>query len=284
MKKQTKPETSTINIMTNKSTETENEYGEQHQLVQISAQVNTLDGSLKGKVTIYTGPTQLAELVPPLQALTEGLVNQVVKREQREGRQITCQAGCGTCCCQMVPLSIPEVFYLRDLVNSLPPEGQQAFIKRFDSIVDVLKHQGLYDELNKPDIGDEEHLNIAKRYFQLKLPCPFLNNGICTIHPVRPLACREYHVTTPAEWCSDPYSYPIKKPKFNVAMPVVLARLSAGLLEMPVKLIPLTLALDWAEKNIEIHKRTWPGKWLFERFLAYSNSPTGEPPKSPISP
>lgn len=259
--------------MANKNTETEKGYGDQHQLVQITAQVDTVDGSLKGKVTVYTGPTQLAELVPPLQSLTEGLVNLVLKREQKEGRQISCKAGCGTCCCQMVPLSIPEAFYLRDLVNSLPPEVQRELINRFDYIIDVLKHQGLYTELEKPDIGDDEYLDIAKKYMQLKLPCPFLSNDVCIIHPVRPLACREYNVTTPAEWCSDPFSNPIEKPKFNVAMPVVLARLSADLLEMPVKLIPLTLALRWAKANLEIHRRTWPGKWLFERFLRYSNSP-----------
>lgn len=259
--------------MADRDTEIEKGYEGQHQLVQITAQVDTPDGSLKGKVTVYTGPTQLAELVPPLQALTEGLVNLTLKRERKEGRQISCKAGCGTCCCQMVPLSIPEVFYLRDLVCSQPPKVQQIITQRFDSIVDILKQQGLYGELEKPDLGDNEHLNIAKRYWQLKLSCPFLSNGTCTIYPVRPLACREYHVTTPAEWCSDPYSHPIEKPKLNVAMPVLLARLSADLLDMPVKLIPLTLALSWAEANIDIHRRTWPGKWLFEKFLAYSNSP-----------
>ncbi len=37
-------------------------------------------------------------------------------------------------------------------------------------------------------------------------PCPFLIDGACEVHPVRPLSCRQYHVfTTPCTPGEDPY-------------------------------------------------------------------------------
>ena len=243
------------------------------QFVQLTARIETPQGPLKGRVTVYTGPTHLAELVPPLQALTEGLVGLVLSREQREGREISCKAGCGACCRQMIALSVPEAFYLRDLMASLPAESRQVVSQRFEHTTGELKHQALYAQLQEPNYSDEDYLQIAQKYFQLRLPCPFLENESCTIYPARPLACREYLVTTPAAWCADPYSHPVKRPKPAVAVPVVLARLSAELLGLPARLIPLTLALRWAADHPDLHQRTWPGRWLFERLLAHFNSP-----------
>jgi Fe-S-cluster containining protein len=36
------------------------------------------------------------------------------------------------------------------------------------------------------------------------MPCPFLEDESCSIHPDRPLVCREYLVTSPAELCAGP--------------------------------------------------------------------------------
>jgi len=244
-----------------------------HQLVQLTARIETSHGPLRGKVTVYTGPTRLAELVPPLQALTEGLVGLVLSREQRAGRQISCKAGCGACCRQMVALSVPEAFYLRDLVASLPAERRQVVSERFAYVVGKLERHGLSTRLQKSDVSDEDYLQITQEYFRLQLPCPFLEKESCTIYPAQPLACREYLVTTPAAWCADPYAHPVKRPKPAVAVPVVLARLSADLFGLPARLIPLTLALRWAADHPDLHQRTWPGRWLFERLLAHFNSP-----------
>ncbi|GGE18089.1 hypothetical protein GCM10011529_25770 [Polymorphobacter glacialis] len=44
----------------------------------------------------------------------------------------------------------------------------------------------------------------GRSYFRMAVACPFLDDENCTIHPDRPLACREYLVTSPAIFCSDP--------------------------------------------------------------------------------
>jgi len=243
-----------------------------HPVVQLVAKVETPFGPLRGRVTVYTGPIRLAGLIPPLQALTEGLVSLMLNQAREDGQHVSCRAGCAACCCLMPALSIPESFYLRDLVASLPPEKRQEILRRFEHIVGELESRGLLSQLERPDRTDEENLRLAGEYFRLGLSCPFLENEFCIIHPARPLACREYHVTTPAEWCADPYSQPVKTLKLPVAVPVVVAYLTADLLSEPARLIPLSLALRWTAKNADIHERTWPGRWLFEHFLTTFNS------------
>ncbi len=241
-------------------------------MVHLTAEVQTPDGPLKGKVAIYSGPTHLAELIPPIQALLDGLVVLSLKREQKQGRQISCRPGCCACCRHMVPLSIPETFYMRDLVAGLPPDKKQIICRRFEQIFDKLEQAGLNARMRDPDITDESNLVLAREYFEMGIACPFLENESCSIYPARPLACREYFVTTPAEWCTRPFDHQISKTKTIASMPVVLAHLAADVLSLPGKLVPLTLSLHWAIENEELHRRTWPGRQLFEQFLAKFNS------------
>ena len=39
-------------------------------------------------------------------------------------------------------------------------------------------------------------------YFTYQVACPFLENESCSIHESRPIACREYLVTSSPEYCS----------------------------------------------------------------------------------
>jgi len=243
-----------------------------HQMAVFPVQLDTPDGPLKGRVSIYTGPTPLAGLVPPLFALTEGLVGLTLSRAKKEGKPATCRSGCSACCCQMVPLTVPEAFFLRDLVATLPPDRRREILKRFDDIAAELGKNGFYSRIMDPENSEDDYQKIALEYVYLRLPCPFLEQDRCSIYPMRPLACREYHVTTPAEWCADPRLHEIKSLKPKVAVPVVLTRLSAHLLELPARMIPLTLALRWAEDHLDLHRRAWPGRVLFEEFLARFNA------------
>lgn len=255
----------------------------QYEIAQLTAEVHTPDGALRGEVAVYSGPTHLAELIPPLQTLSEGLLGLVLKRERQAGRQIACRAGCGACCRQMVPLSIPEIFYLRDLVAALPPDRKKTVCRRFEQTVADMEHKGLNERLRNPDNTEGDNVRIAGDYFKMDLPCPFLENETCSIHPARPLACREYFVTTPAAWCTTPLDRAIRRVRAAAPMPVVLAHLTADLLSLPPKLIPLTLSLHWAIENEELHQLTWPGRQLFEQFLAKFNSwgKNGPSPESP---
>ena len=43
------------------------------------------------------------------------------------------------------------------------------------------------------------------------MPAPFLEEESCSIHPDRPMACREYLVTSPAENCRAPRADNVEK-------------------------------------------------------------------------
>ena len=52
------------------------------------------------------------------------------------------------------------------------------------------------------------------------VPCPFLEDESCSIHPERPLVCREYLVTSPAALCAGPTQEgvtPVAVPKVSMA-------------------------------------------------------------------
>jgi len=124
-------------------------------------------GQVRGRVAVDTGPMGLVDLVPTALELTNILVDRARRREEKEGRRISCRAGCGVCCRQMVPLSAPEAFYLADLMDSISANRRKEVLKRFGGIVEELERQNLIDELLDPDYCDDAVLPIAKKYFLL---------------------------------------------------------------------------------------------------------------------
>ena len=47
---------------------------------------------------------------------------------------------------------------------------------------------------------------MARAYLKLDAPCPFLEDGACSIYEHRPTPCRQYWVTTDPELCADPFT------------------------------------------------------------------------------
>jgi hypothetical protein len=86
----------------------------------------------------------------------------------------------------------------------------------------------------------------------LGIPCPFLEEESCSIHPDRPIPCREYLVTSPAVECARPTAETVH----CVPLPMKVSRAALrleepGLGERVVPWVPLTLAPDWAAEHPE---------------------------------
>ena len=244
----------------------------------MSVTLTTSSGVLRGRVSVDTGPMRLAELVPTAYELTNVLVAQAAQWEQKEGRRISCRAGCGTCCRQMVAISPPEAFYLMDLLDSFEPARRAEVMERIEKIVGELERQQMTGELMNPAYTDEVVLPIARKYFFLGMPCPFLVDESCSIHPHRPVVCREYNVTSPPELCVDPVVNDITKVPMPLPLAVPLARLTAELTGAPPRLIPLPLVPRWITQHEEVRQRQWPGLELFQRLiqmLGPSSAPDG---------
>jgi Fe-S-cluster containining protein len=211
---------------------------------------------------------RLAELVPLAFELTDLLARRSAESERRNGRVVSCRAGCGACCRQMVPLSAPEVFHVGGVLAQLAAERQAVLRQRFESAGAVLERTGLRARIGAPELSEEEEMSAIRDYFGLGLPCPFLDDESCSIHARRPVACRQYSVTSPAEWCAEPLRHRIVRLPMPRPLAECLAKLAAEVTGLPFRLIPLTLAPVWARTHREIGERTWPASELFRRFMA----------------
>jgi Fe-S-cluster containining protein len=201
-------------------------------------------------ITVPSAPVPAAEIVPALQ----GLVNAVVGAAEM-GKVISCRKGCGACCRQLVPVSRTEGERLLQVVEAMPADRREAVKKRFAAAEAAIAAAGLKERRGRTD------RELSTAYFALRVPCPFLEDESCSIHPERPLVCREYLVTSPAELCAGPTQEdvtPVAVPKVSMA--------ARGLQEEGDDWFPLALLMDWARRRPrKAIKRTGP-EWV-QRFL-----------------
>src|SRR5229473_1530469 len=138
-------------------------------------------------ITVPTASVPAAEIVPALQ----GLVNAVVEAAEA-GHTISCRKGCGACCRQLVPVSRTEGERLLQLVKAMPADRREALSARFAAAEAAIDRAGLKER------GDRSDRELSVAYFAQGIACPFLEDESCSIHPERPLVCREYLVTSTA--------------------------------------------------------------------------------------
>jgi Fe-S-cluster containining protein len=232
------------------------------------------------EMTVPSGPTRLRELLPVFEGLTNVVVAEAVQDVGRQGLTISCRAGCGACCRQVVPLTGAEAYRIAALVRALPEPRQAQVRERFEAARRQLAGAGLLDWLRHPGgIPQEQRPGLGLAYFQVGLACPFLEEESCSIHADRPLACREYLVTSPAENCARPAPETVH----CVTIPVSVARAvreveTAESSDAPAW-VPLTLALEWVEAHPETAPRRTGLELLQDLFARLSGSeprtPTG---------
>lgn len=92
------------------------------------------------------------------------------------GKKIACAKGCSWCCHQQVSLSSFEAATIVDHVRrNWTAERREALIRR------------LRDRREKTDGLDGDAIRVKR------LPCPYLEDGACSVHAVRPFRCRAYN-------------------------------------------------------------------------------------------
>ena len=100
-------------------------------------------------------------------------VSAAIESEQKQGRQLACAKGCSSCCTthQDIPVYPLELM------------GMSWYV--------IEKLQSPLREQLKLQLNNIDKLNT----------CPFLLEGACSIHPMRPIACRQFNVLNKA--CAD---------------------------------------------------------------------------------
>ncbi|MBI4950899.1 MAG: YkgJ family cysteine cluster protein [Myxococcales bacterium] len=229
----------------------------------------TPEGPMRVEVAVPDGELGLSALVPAAQRLTDAMVERALAVERKEGRPLSCKAGCGACCRQLVPVSAPEALLLAERIVALPEPAQSELLGRFDGAVDALGRAGLVERLDALSSapGSTDMAALARDYFALGLACPVLLDESCSLHPARPISCRDYCVTSPAEHCRRPSLGLVRKVPTPAILSEPLARATARLVGGPPVLVPLATAMRWVDEHAELGFRTFPARELFHALL-----------------
>jgi len=129
------------------------------------------------------------------------------------GETISCKKGCYYCCSASayVEATLQEceaiVYYLYH--NN---HVYESFIRKYPQWRDQIKKNDLLDSCARfwEELSPEKTQEITmfmskkeeKRYRQQSIPCPFLDNKLCSIYEVRPYSCICCVSVSPPEWCN----------------------------------------------------------------------------------
>lgn len=108
------------------------------------------------------------------------------RNRARYGERIHCRKGCSECCSQMFLITEVEAAYISRAVKKFSA-GRRAVLRRrareyLARREEILAQRSVPDEWGAlPPPG-------------LRLPCPALENGACSIYEHRPLICRKYGI------------------------------------------------------------------------------------------
>ena len=228
-------------------------------------------------VTVPLGPRRPIELLAAAREFTLQATAAAVRKAREQGRAISCKAHCGACCRQLVAISVLEAQALAEVIAALPQDRQRVVRERFASAIIRLERAGLLDPrarrgdralIAAADRGRSTQIKeVSRRYFELGIPCPLLEEESCSIHPDRPLVCREYHVSSPAERCAELYRAAIEKVEPPLHMSDVLARTAARFAGTRARTLPLILALEWMDHQGGSLDRTHDGLTMFKALL-----------------
>jgi Fe-S-cluster containining protein len=219
-----------------------------------------------------------------VQALTDQVVSIGSQSVESAGKGVSCRAGCGACCRQLVPIAEVEARQLCDLVQAMPEPRRTTILERFASARDRLREAGHLERLLHPESFPSSAVkDYGLEYFQLGIACPFLEAESCSIHPDRPLVCREYLVTSPAENCAAPWTSHIEK----VGLPFSVSEALVECSDLPTAdadsrpWVPLITLLDWVAAHPDT-EQPMPGPQLVAKFfenLQRNSRATDEPSK-----
>jgi len=223
-------------------------------------------------LTLPEGPTTVHGLLSSIFAVADAIHARSAESCKAMGKPVTCGPGCDTCCSQLIPISEWEAAHIADVVRSMDGTSRSRIVNRFTWIIARLEQSGLLEPMTHI-FSNEAHdwkkmLELKLAYWNLDLPCPFLENGSCSIYMSRPLACRQYLVTSAPRNCSNIYSEGAKLDV--VAHPAdtggALASFSGHGLQHS-RVLPHIFSL-LAERGIKSRETlTLPAPQMMDRFL-----------------
>lgn len=229
-------------------------------------------GEVSTAVGVPTSFVPVTAILPLMRSLGEEVQTLELGHVRETGQTVSCHKGCAACCRMLVPISAPEAFALAQSIDRLAPPERERLLSKLDVAQQQLARAGILQQLSalaeSPDpVSDEAIEPLNRAYYALRMPCPFLENEVCSIYDDRPAACRELAVTSPAADCQDMTNQTIRPVPVAVRMSTALSLLWADLTATTARLIPLPLAVDWAKRHQTEQAGRWAGTELFEKAI-----------------
>jgi Fe-S-cluster containining protein len=226
------------------------------------------DREMEASARVPAGPVRVADILPVLHNLASAVIAVGEEQAREQGKVISCRAGCGTCCRQIVPISEMDARYLAALVEAMPEARRARVAGRFRAAVARLEELGLIAKCREISrYTPDERLEIAMDYFFAGIACPFLEDESCSIHPARPMVCREHLVTNPPENCANPTAANTQMVPLPAKPSLALYRFTDGVGEDKWRYLPLVLALEWAAEHAGDEQPKLPGPEILMNFL-----------------
>jgi Fe-S-cluster containining protein len=218
-------------------------------LVEVKFSLSLAGGQLSATVQVPAGASNLVQILPLLQGLDDAFIDDAASELAAAGQPISCKQGCNHCCYHAVPISLVEAEALAEWIRTLPADQQQELARRFRETILKLSAAGFMESLAQDDwlSPTEDAARRALDYLYQRIPCPFLEDGSCSIYPIRPFGCREYLVVSAPEHCFDPVTRQIKGVQLPRKFFPMLGQICAETDEKARGWIPLVFLFEWME-------------------------------------
>ncbi len=205
-------------------------------------------GIVRVGMDVPTGEVPMGALLPALRTTADAFVDYAARMSEAEGKPVSCAKGCGACCRQLVPLARSEALRLAELLEELPEPRRSDVKGRFEAAVRRVEAEGLLPALEGlAGLAAGSAVDLGLAYFRLGIPCPFLEDESCSIYADRPIACREYLVSSPPAACADPTPDALEAVPLPTRVWAAVAREEAGVPGTePAPSVPLVMAPRWA--------------------------------------
>lgn len=236
---------------------------------QINVSLKIPAGTLDLALTVPSKKVKLRAMLPVVRSLSNSFIEASVKEISASGESISCKAGCGACCRQMVPVSEAEAYDISRTVAEMPEPRRSQIKERFSSGLEKFEASGFFDRLDDVALNGSEadYETLIEEYFDHNVECPFLESGSCSIHPVRPITCREYLVTSPAELCDSSKGTGIVNIKQFFQVKESLISLAREKTAKSLPYVPLIKVLEWTASNLPSTRERTGRDWM-ERFFS----------------
>lgn len=239
---------------------------------QIKISINGVP--LEMQMTVPAKPVKPQRMLPIFQQMSNSFVEMGINAVESAGGKISCEKGCSACCRQPIPLAEIEAFKIAESVENFSEPRRTAIKKRFDEACRRFYEIGWFEKLDKcAYLSKEEREKVILEYFYENVACPFLEDSACSIYEERPLACREYLVTSPAENCSNPSPETVQMIELQIKSAATLRQIGDSKnLNAIVNFLPLILALKWTELHADGFPEKTGESWMADFFQKLTNS------------